>query len=83
MKFQVKMPFHHVYDTYIASWACHASIALLWFRTLVGKLLRQFFIDRLAMADSDETNHARLAMDLVDDPEPPDSKLPQAVEFTA
>jgi len=48
---------------------------------LCAKLGGQVFIDRLAMADGDEANDPRLAVDRVDDSKTADTILPQAVEF--
>ncbi len=48
---------------------------------LRAKIGCEILIDRLAMADSDEANDVRLAVNRVDDSEAADAVYPQAVEF--
>ena len=48
---------------------------------LCAKLGGEIFIDRLAMADGDEANYPRLAVDRVDDSKAADAIFPQTVEF--
>lgn len=45
------------------------------------KLSGQFLIDRPAVADSHDADHARPAVDGVDDPKAADSVFPQPIEF--
>ncbi len=49
---------------------------------LCAKLGCEILIDRLAMADGDEANDPRLAVDRVDDSKAADAIFPQAVEFS-